>query len=98
MSELKLKVEELVEDNEYIFRVIAENKVGPGEPSQPSKPVMARDPWRKYYYHADLLSLSLPSFKEMMTRLLLDVSTWLRLCFLKCIFVSISFFIFSVHF
>ena len=47
VAELKLKVEELVEDNEYIFRVIAENKVGPGEPSQPSKPVMARYPWRK---------------------------------------------------
>ena len=48
VAELKLKVEELVEDNEYIFRVVAENKVGPGEPSQPTKPVMARDPWRKY--------------------------------------------------
>jgi len=48
VPDLKLKVEELVEDNEYIFRVIVENKVGPGEPSQPSKPVMARDPWRKY--------------------------------------------------
>ena len=48
VTELKLKVEELVEDNEYMFRVLAENKVGPGEPSQPSKPVMARDPWRMY--------------------------------------------------
>ena len=47
VAELKLKVEELVEDNEFMFRVIAENKVGPGEPSQPSKPVMARDPWCK---------------------------------------------------
>jgi len=47
-AELQLKVEELVEDNEYIFRVVAENKVGPGDPSEPTKPVMARDPWRKY--------------------------------------------------
>ena len=47
VTELKLSVEELVEDNEYMFRVIAENKVGPGEPSQPSKPVKAGDPWRK---------------------------------------------------
>jgi len=48
VTELKLKVEELVEDNEYIFRVVAENKVGPGQPSEPTKPVMARDPWRMY--------------------------------------------------
>ena len=48
VSELKLKAEDLVEDNEYAFRAVAQNKVGPGEPSQPTKPVMARDPWRKY--------------------------------------------------
>ena len=48
VSELSLLVDDLVEDNEYQFRVVAENKVGPGEPSQPTAPVMARDPWRKY--------------------------------------------------
>jgi len=49
VTELRLRVEELVEDNEYMFRVIAENKVGQGEPSEPTKPIMARDPWREYY-------------------------------------------------
>jgi len=48
VPELTYCVPELVEDNEYTFRVIAENKVGPGQPSEPTKPVVARDPWRKY--------------------------------------------------
>lgn len=45
MLESKLKVPDLIRDHEYEFRVIAENKVGPGEPSKPSKPVKATDPF-----------------------------------------------------
>jgi hypothetical protein len=47
VPELTYKATELVEDNEYVFRVIAENKVGQGEASEPTKPVLARDPWRE---------------------------------------------------
>lgn len=48
VPELTYKATELVEDNEYVFRIIAENKAGQGEPSEPTKPAMARDPWRKF--------------------------------------------------
>ena len=48
VEELTFKVEELIEENEYEFRVMAENKVGVGPPSSPSKPVIANDPFSKY--------------------------------------------------
>lgn len=38
------KVEDLIEGCEYEFRVIAENEIGLGDPSPPSKPVLAKDP------------------------------------------------------
>ena len=38
-------VTELIEDNEYEFRVIALNKVGEGPPGPKSAPVKAKDPW-----------------------------------------------------
>lgn len=37
-------VKELLQGCEYEFRVSAENEVGTGDPSPPSKPVFARDP------------------------------------------------------
>jgi ADP-ribosylglycohydrolase len=48
VSELTYCVPELVEDNEYSFRVLAENTVGQSLPSDPTKPITARDPWREY--------------------------------------------------
>lgn len=37
-------VTELLKGCEYEFRVSAENEVGAGDPSPPSKPVFAKDP------------------------------------------------------
>ncbi len=39
------RVDDLIDGNSYDFRVLAENKVGFSQPSQPSGGVMARDPW-----------------------------------------------------
>jgi len=36
---------EVVEDTQYLYRVTAENKVGPGPPSEPTPPVTAKDAW-----------------------------------------------------
>jgi len=40
-------VDGLIEDTEYVFRIVAVNKVGEGEPGAPSKPITAKDPWGK---------------------------------------------------
>ena len=37
-------ITELLQGCEYEFRVSAENEVGAGDPSPPSKPVFAKDP------------------------------------------------------
>ena len=47
IPDLKVKVTELMEKNDYEFRVAAENKAGIGEFSPPSKPITAKDPWDK---------------------------------------------------
>lgn len=39
--------EELIEGSEYEFRVIACNKVGPSEPSAPSRTIVAKNPFGK---------------------------------------------------
>ena len=49
ISDTTFKVTDLIEGNEYEFRVAAENKVGTGPPSEPSEPFTARDPWGKSF-------------------------------------------------
>ena len=48
VSELTLNASDLVDDNVYVFRVYAENKVGQGPPSSPSEETTAKDPWGWY--------------------------------------------------
>jgi len=44
IPERRKKVTNLIPGHEYQFRVSAENEVGLGEPSLPSRPVVAKDP------------------------------------------------------
>ena len=39
---------DLVEGTEYKFRVAAENAAGVGQPSEPTGPIKAKDPYGKY--------------------------------------------------
>lgn len=45
VPELTFKVEELFEGTDYEFRIIAMNKAGASEPSFPSRPVTAKEPF-----------------------------------------------------
>ena len=47
IKDTKYMVEDLIQDNEYQFRIIAENKVGQGPPGPSSRPIVAKDPWGK---------------------------------------------------
>ena len=47
IQEMTLRVIDLIEANQYEFRVAAENKAGIGEFSPPSVPILAKDPWEK---------------------------------------------------
>ena len=40
-------VSDLVENNKYEFRIVAENKAGQSPASDPTPPVLAKDPWGK---------------------------------------------------
>ena len=44
---LKFKVEDLVNKNQYKFRVTATNKLGTSEPCVHPKCILAKDPWGK---------------------------------------------------
>lgn len=50
IPETSFKAKDLIEDNEYEFRVIAENKAGLSKPSPPSKPFTAKDPWGEFVH------------------------------------------------
>ncbi|GIY57128.1 twitchin [Caerostris extrusa] len=52
-DELKCRVDGLKEGVQYQFRVKAVNKAGPGEPSDPSKPVIAKARYVKPYIIGD---------------------------------------------
>ncbi len=54
VTELTYKVTDLLEGNEYEFRVFAENKVGPGEPSSPTPPIVAKNPYGKWESKVEL--------------------------------------------
>ena len=47
ISETEFTVSELTTGSEYQFRVSAENKAGPGTPSEPSDPAVAKLPYGK---------------------------------------------------
>lgn len=47
VPDTRLQVTDLIEDNSYQFRVTAENKAGPSQPSEPSESTLAKDPWSK---------------------------------------------------
>uniref|UniRef100_A0A8C3BLM0 Titin n=1 Tax=Cairina moschata TaxID=8855 RepID=A0A8C3BLM0_CAIMO len=49
IPERRKKVTNLIPGHEYQFRVSAENEVGLGEPSLPSRPVVAKDPIGIYF-------------------------------------------------
>ena len=47
VSETTYKATDLIENNEYQFRVSAENKADVGPAGPPSEPILATDPWGK---------------------------------------------------
>ena len=47
VSDTNYKVTDLIEDTEYIFRIVAVNKIGEGPPGPESVPVRAKDPFGK---------------------------------------------------
>jgi len=66
ISELQLKVTDLLEENEYEFRIMAENKIGVGPPSSPCPPFVAKDAFGmhvSYLLHFSFKILALVSFE-----------------------------------
>ena len=40
-----LQADDLIEENEYEFRIMAENAVDVGPPCSPTDPILPKDPW-----------------------------------------------------
>ena len=51
VCDTKYKVTDLIEDTEYIFRIVAVNKTGEGLPGPESVPVLAEDPFGKTVFY-----------------------------------------------
>ena len=47
VEERTFEVRDLIQDNDYKFRIVAVNKVGEGPPGPSSRPITAKDPWGK---------------------------------------------------
>ena len=47
---LEANIPDLIEGNQYEFRVKAVNKAGPGEPSDPTPPICAKHRFCKYNF------------------------------------------------
>ena len=45
ITDTELKVDDLIPDEEYEFRIMAENQVGVGPPCSPTEPITAKDPY-----------------------------------------------------
>lgn len=54
IPEMTFSVADLVENNTYEFRVIAENKAGQSKPSPPSENTKALNPWSKFWLYSIL--------------------------------------------
>ena len=61
-TELSVRVGKLLQGNSYLFRVSAENRVGPGPPTELQQPVVAELPYSAlYFYPPHCFSLCLTS-------------------------------------
>ena len=62
MTDLEFTVTDLVQGKEYLFKVCARNKCGPGEPAYVDEPVNMSAPASEYILDIFLPSLLLPVF------------------------------------
>ena len=51
VCDTKYKVTDLIEDTEYIFRIVVVNKIGEGLPGPESVPVWVKDPFGKSMFY-----------------------------------------------
>lgn len=51
INAVTMKVTDLTEKTDYEFRVIAENRIGQGQPSEPSVKFIAKSPFGKFSFH-----------------------------------------------